>query len=65
YAALRDTAPVCPMKPPHGVETYLITRYEDDRAALSDPRLSIAMMHEWNKPAIHRPDPRSGFQPGH
>ncbi|MEU0375311.1 cytochrome P450 [Streptomyces sp. NPDC006283] len=43
YAALRDTAPVCPMKPPHGVETYLITRYEDARAALSDPRLSKDM----------------------
>ncbi|MFC5805107.1 cytochrome P450 family protein [Streptomyces formicae] len=43
YAHLRDTAPVCPMKPPHGNETYLITRYEDARAALSDPRLSKDM----------------------
>ncbi|MFF8843923.1 cytochrome P450 [Streptomyces sp. NPDC015127] len=43
YAALRDTAPVCPMKPPHGIETYLITRYEDARAALSDARLSKDM----------------------
>ncbi|UYQ65884.1 cytochrome P450 family protein [Streptomyces peucetius] len=43
YASLRDTAPVCPMKPPHGLETYLITRYEDARAALSDPRLSKDM----------------------
>lgn len=43
YAALRDTAPVCPMKPPHGIDTYLITRYEDARAALSDPRLSKDM----------------------
>ncbi|MEU3298865.1 cytochrome P450 [Streptomyces sp. NPDC006678] len=43
YAHLRDTAPVCPMKPPHGIETYLITRYEDARAALSDPRLSKDM----------------------
>jgi cytochrome P450 len=43
YAALRSTAPVCPMKPPHGVETYLITRYDDARAALSDPRLSKDM----------------------
>ncbi|MEV4330937.1 cytochrome P450 [Streptomyces sp. NPDC049597] len=43
YAALRDTAPVCPMTPPHGIETYLITRYEDARAALSDPRLSKDM----------------------
>ncbi|MBL1087679.1 cytochrome P450 [Streptomyces actinomycinicus] len=43
YAHLRDAAPVCPMKPPHGNETYLITRYEDARAALSDPRLSKDM----------------------
>ncbi|MFE3660698.1 cytochrome P450 [Streptomyces sp. NPDC059165] len=43
YAHLRETAPVCPMRPPHGVDTYLITRYEDARAALSDPRLSKDM----------------------
>ncbi|MGW7356192.1 cytochrome P450 family protein [Streptomyces sp. NPDC054802] len=43
YASLREAAPVCPMKPPHGVETYLITRYEDARAALADPRLSKDM----------------------
>ncbi|MGW3622909.1 cytochrome P450 family protein [Streptomyces sp. NPDC000880] len=43
YAHLRDTAPVCPMRPPHGNDTYLITRYEDARAALSDPRLSKDM----------------------
>lgn len=43
YAQLRDEAPVCPMRPPHGNETYLITRYEDARAALSDPRLSKDM----------------------
>jgi cytochrome P450 len=39
YGYLREVAPVCPMRPPHGVETYLITRYEDARAALTDPRL--------------------------
>ncbi|WP_445283566.1 cytochrome P450 family protein [Streptomyces sp. DSM 118148] len=43
YAELRKTAPVCPLQPPHGVETYLITRYDDARAALSDPRLSKDM----------------------
>ncbi|MFI2351684.1 cytochrome P450 [Streptomyces sp. NPDC019443] len=43
YAHLRDEAPVCPMRPPHGIDTYLITRYEDARAALSDPRLSKDM----------------------
>ncbi|WP_374191337.1 cytochrome P450 family protein [Streptomyces argyrophylli] len=43
YARLRDAAPVCPMSPPHGNETYLITRYDDARAALADPRLSKDM----------------------
>ena len=43
YAALRATAPVCPLTPPHGVDTYLITRYDDARAALADPRLSKDM----------------------
>ncbi|WP_455361119.1 cytochrome P450 family protein [Streptomyces sp. SYSU K21746] len=43
YANLRETAPVCPMRPPHGIDTYLITRYEDARAALADPRLSKDM----------------------
>ncbi|MEU3416166.1 cytochrome P450 [Streptomyces sp. NPDC006658] len=43
YARLRAQAPVCAVRPPHGNETYLITRYEDARAALSDPRLSKDM----------------------
>ncbi|MEV6162709.1 cytochrome P450 [Streptomyces sp. NPDC052052] len=43
YASLRETAPVCPMRPPHGIDTYLITRYEDAKAALADPRLSKDM----------------------
>ncbi|WP_086564509.1 cytochrome P450 family protein [Streptomyces africanus] len=43
YSALRAAAPVCPLKPPHGVDTYLITRYDDARAALADPRLSKDM----------------------
>lgn len=43
YAALREQAPVCLLKPPHGVDTYLITRYEDARDALSDPRFSKNM----------------------
>ncbi|MER5772298.1 cytochrome P450 [Streptomyces sp. NPDC001985] len=43
YEHLRETAPVCPMRPRHGIDTYLITRYEDARAALSDPRFSKDM----------------------
>ncbi|MDJ0382595.1 cytochrome P450 [Streptomyces sp. G-G2] len=43
YAALREQAPVCRLTPPHGVETYLITRYDDARDALSDRRFSKDM----------------------
>ncbi|MEU6315627.1 cytochrome P450 [Streptomyces sp. NPDC047014] len=43
YAALREQAPVCRLTPPHGVETYLITRHDDARDALSDPRFSKNM----------------------
>ncbi|MFF5804886.1 cytochrome P450 [Streptomyces sp. NPDC012746] len=43
YAALREQAPVCLLKPAHGIDTYLITRYEDARDALSDPRFSKNM----------------------
>ncbi|MCW7940667.1 cytochrome P450 [Streptomyces hygroscopicus] len=43
YARLRESAPVCPLSPPHGVETYLITRYDDAKAALTDPRISKDM----------------------
>ncbi|MFE2166962.1 cytochrome P450 [Streptomyces sp. NPDC059447] len=43
YAALREQAPVCRLTPPHGIDTYLITRYDDARDALSDPRFSKDM----------------------
>jgi len=40
YARLRDEAPVYRAARPMGTETWMITRYEDVRAALTDPRLS-------------------------
>ncbi|MFJ5900553.1 cytochrome P450 [Streptomyces sp. NPDC093064] len=43
YACLRESAPVCRLSPPHGVATYLITRYDDAKAALTDPRISKDM----------------------
>ncbi|MGW7460203.1 cytochrome P450 family protein [Streptomyces sp. NPDC054797] len=43
YAALRERAPVCLLKPAHGIDTYLITRYDDARDALADPRFSKDM----------------------
>jgi cytochrome P450 len=40
YARLRAESPVCRVRQENGLETYLVTRYEDAKRALSDPRLS-------------------------
>lgn len=40
YAELRNQAPVHRLLQPDGTEAWLITRYDDARAALADPRLS-------------------------
>ncbi|WP_371678743.1 cytochrome P450 [Streptomyces sp. NBC_01276] len=45
YKVLREQAPVARLTPRHGVDTYLITRYEDAHAALADPRIGKDM-HE-------------------
>jgi cytochrome P450 len=53
YAWLREHAPVHRTRLPNGVEAYLVTRYEDARAVLADPRLS-------KNAAVSYP----GWQPG-
>ncbi|MBR7827275.1 cytochrome P450 [Actinospica sp. MGRD01-02] len=40
YAWLREHAPVHRAKLPNGVEAYLVTRYDDVKSVLADPRLS-------------------------
>lgn len=40
YAWLRENSPVHRTRLPNGVEAYLVTRYEDVKAVLADPRLS-------------------------
>jgi cytochrome P450 len=40
YAWLREHSPVHRATLPNGVEAYLVTRYEDARLVLADPRLS-------------------------
>lgn len=42
YARLRNEEPVTRVTMPHGGDAWLVTRYADVRAALSDPRLSRA-----------------------
>lgn len=39
YERVRDEAPVCEVALPQGGTTWLITRYDDVRAAFTDPRL--------------------------
>ena len=43
YAEWRRATPVRRVKLPSGVTTWVVTRYEDARAALADPRLSKAL----------------------
>ncbi|WP_449348981.1 cytochrome P450 family protein [Streptomyces shaanxiensis] len=45
YRRLRDTAPVHRIAGPDGTPTWIVTRYEDVRAALADPRLSLDKRH--------------------
>ncbi|GAA2716886.1 MULTISPECIES: cytochrome P450 [Streptomyces] len=45
YAALRHVGPVHRTTTPGGAPVWLVTRYQDVRAALSDPRLSLDKAH--------------------
>ncbi|MCY0918999.1 cytochrome P450 [Streptomyces sp. H27-G5] len=45
YERLRDTAPVCRITGTDGTPAWLVTRYEDVREALADPRLSLDKSH--------------------
>ncbi|KJY19183.1 MULTISPECIES: cytochrome P450 family protein [Streptomyces] len=45
YDRLRDTAPVCRITGTDGTPAWLVTRYDDVRAALADPRLSLDKSH--------------------
>ncbi|MET7485631.1 cytochrome P450, partial [Streptomyces sp. NPDC005538] len=45
YRRLRDSAPVHRIAGPDGTPAWLVTRYEDVRAALADPRLSLDKRH--------------------
>ena len=51
FARLRDSAPVTPVIMPAGDRAWLVTRYDDVRAALNDPRLA----KDWIKRAASQP----------
>jgi cytochrome P450 len=55
YGTLRDIEPLARVRLPHGEEGWLLTRYDDVRVALSDPRFSLAQ-------AAVRDTPRMGPQ---
>lgn len=40
YDRLRQTGPVHPMRTPDGIDVWVITRYEEAKEALSDPRFT-------------------------
>ncbi|MFB7498052.1 cytochrome P450 [Streptomyces sp. NPDC056161] len=45
YRRLRDSAPVHRITGPDGTPAWLVTRYDDVRTALADPRLSLDKQH--------------------
>ncbi|MCB5912123.1 cytochrome P450 family protein [Streptomyces pinistramenti] len=45
YAALRESGPVHRITAPDGQPAWLVTRYDDVRSALADPRLSLDKRH--------------------
>jgi cytochrome P450 len=47
YARMRDAAPVHRVRDPSGLEFWLVTRYEEARAALTDARLSKDPRRAW------------------
>src|SRR6202034_96659 len=63
FARMREQSPVTSLITPEGQRAWLITRYEDVRKALADPRLS----KDWRKlraPGFV-PDPSVGFLMAH
>ena len=65
YEWLRAERPVAQVKLSNGNIAWLLTRYEDSRAALADPRLSAEQMHvAFNEPWEERTKARH-HTPGH
>jgi cytochrome P450 len=58
YAELRARCPVLKVRMSNGEEAWLLTRYDDIRKALADPRLGL------NKPGTESPDNPSLAQDG-
>ena len=62
YARLRAERPICPVTSPR-FDSFFITRYDDAKAALSDPRLSKDLYGPGEKyPPDLRPELRGAEQ---
>lgn len=62
YAELRAQDPVVRVRMPYGGEAWLLTRYEDVRRALADPRLSLHAAADRDVPrAAARPNDSNGL----
>jgi len=59
FAWLRESRPVAPVQMPVRGRAWFITRYEDVRAALADPRLANDV-HRWPGGARQRPSEAAG-----
>ncbi|MBC2869632.1 cytochrome P450 [Streptomyces mexicanus] len=57
FEQLREKEPLCPVRLPHGEPAWLVTRYEDVKTVLGDPRFSRAE-------AQHRDEPRTRYHRG-
>jgi cytochrome P450 len=54
YAWLREHEPLARVKLPYGDEAWLLTRHEDVRTALGDPRFSLAQAAVRDTPRLQR-----------
>jgi cytochrome P450 len=59
FARLRESLPVTPVRMPDYGRTWIITRYADARAALTDPRLANKLRH-WPGGGQSAPDEAAG-----
>lgn len=59
FACLRESQPVAPVPLPGRGRAWFITRYQDVRTALADPRLANDV-HRWPGGARHRPSEAAG-----
>ncbi len=61
YADLREHAPLARIRMPYGEEAWLVTRFDDARVVLGDPRFSRAASLEHDQPRVTPEAPPLGI----